>query len=181
MALFRCQVFKRLTSSEHEWSNVYHIRAATISAAAGQADAVAAAEESFHWNNVFFTRARVSLEGAPGSFTIVTLNVAGIGGDALDQIPLFNVARASLNVLYGRPSFKFYRLPMREQDQTNGVITGGFPATIIAAMESLFANTADEGIVDESDNLFTSCTVDNLVHERQVHRRRRRRSGVGGL
>jgi len=179
--LFKVQVFKRLFSQEHEWSNVYHVESADMGGAAVMADVIAAAEESFHYNNVFFTKARVSNPGFANDFTIVTLNVAGFGGDALDQLPLWNVVRASLNVQFGRPSFKFYRLPLREQDQTNGVINNGLATTITTALTPLLATPTSDGIVDESDHFFTGVTVDTLVHERQVHRRRRRRSGTGGL
>lgn len=179
MAQYRLQVFKRIITQEHEWTNVYHIEAPTVPDGQLLANAVAAAEIGQHRSNVFFTYYRMSREGSPGVFVDVRLDQQGAYGEANDQLPLWNVMRVSFNVALGRPSFKFYRLPCQENEQTNGVWSSGRTDDVVQALTPLLTGTAPAFLVDESGNQFESVTADLLVRERQLHRRRRRTANGG--
>lgn len=186
MPLYRVQVFKRIGVNGKEWSNSYHVRGTDLQTAVNYANTIASAEISVHKNNVEFVRARVS-SATPGdtNFSTVPINIFGAIPVTSGQLPLFNTARVDFEVFGGRPSYKYLRVPLDENETQNGEITstlaGLLQTSYIAPLLALSPETVGgDGLVDESGNDFTSATVQRPIQERQL-RRRRRSTGSGGI
>lgn len=186
MPIFRVQVFKRIGVNGKEWSNSYHVNSPDLVAAAATADVIAAAEQSVHKNNVEFVRARVSTQAVgDNTYTTVVLGTFGAIPVTSGQLPLFNTARVDFEVFGGRPSYKYLRLPLDENETQNGEINSTLAGNLQTLYyEPLLALAADEGgdgfLVDETGQPFTGASVQRPIQERQLRRRRRSRVG-GGL
>lgn len=186
MPLYRVQVFKRIGVNGKEWSNSYHVRGTDLQTAVNYAQTIASAEVSIHKNNVEFVRARVSAASpADPSFSTIPINVFGAIPVTSGQLPLFNTARVDFEVFGGRPSSKYLRLPLDENETQNAEVTqtlaGNIETLYIDPLMTLVPTTVGgDGLVDESGNDFTSATVQRPIQERQL-RRRRRSASSGGL
>lgn len=178
MPLFTIQIFKHLSSTpDREWTNVYHVFRSGIPEAEDDAQAIATMEQSIHQGVVQFSRARVSttVEG-DSVFSVVPLGFAGAGAGS-DLLPLFNTVRVDvLTSNLGRPDRKYYRLPIDEGGQTNGVLTSAVQSTVQSAVQSLIDDlNATEGVLVAADTgIWQTATVITAVQMRQLHRRRRR-------
>lgn len=183
MPLYRAQIFKQLGGSS-PWSNTYHIVANDIFSAAACAQDIAGIERVVHRTFVNFIRARVSSSiVGDNEFVIVPLGFTGnstLGGETL---PLFNTVRVDFGVPAGRPSLKYLRLPLGEEQQDGGSIPIGIQQFINDSyaqpiLELSISPPTDAQVVDESANPFTTAAVQPLVQMRQT-RRRRRPSSLG--
>lgn len=186
MPQYRVQVFKRIGANGKEWSNSYHVRAADLTAADVFAADIAAAEIAIHKANVQFVRYRVSteLEG-DNSFLTIPLNVFGAVPVASGQLPLFNTVRVDFAVFGGRPSYKYLRLPIEENETADGSVgsplAGQIETAYMVPLVSMSpSDPAQPGLVDEDGNGFTSASVKREIQERQLRRRKRAKTS-GGL
>lgn len=178
MALFKTQVFKSYLSGGREWTNVYLTECADLFAAASAAVIIWQHEQLFHKNQVIITKYRVSDE-TPGSdsFVVVPVGQPGTGGNAIGFWPLFNAVRVDFQAQgFGRPSRKYYRLPLIENDVDDGQIdpalTGGILTNLADMIADLAANSTP--FVDPQGQLLGPPVVMGSVAMRQLHRKRRR-------
>lgn len=145
MALFQCDV-EKLYQGEY-WTNVYYVDADTLVAASAAANEFAQMERVFHKNSVTFTKARTR-STIPGddAYVNTTLNTAGlVEWDPVLRLPLFNVVRVDIGIVTGRPSRKYYRLPLMENEITNGEVTIAVRSSIESAMAAAYAELTGNG------------------------------------
>jgi hypothetical protein len=171
---FRIEVRKLYQSQPY--SNDYQVEADAMSKAVTMADAIVAFERSFFLDSVSFVYYRIS-SAAVGdrTFRHVTLNLAGlIGAAGKDPLPLFNTVRLDLQTADSDPCRKYYRPPVYEAFQTDGVLDAGWRATIAANCATMIsAFPAGTRIVSSIGNIVLSGVVFPRVQMRQLHRHRR--------
>jgi hypothetical protein len=178
MALFIVQVFKQ-AFDQRPWSNVYFINAGDLSAATVLAGDLVTAERDLHYDVVTFLRYRVS-NTIPGDdvFSVTSVGLPGtISSSGADFLPLFNTLRVDFNVDGGgRPSRKFYRTPIAENEQTAGIIDASPLVTWQGRVTDFLDALGAAGIdwVDPDGQQIISGSVQRNVQMRQLHRRRRR-------
>lgn len=171
----RIQIFGT-QSGDRFWTNVFHVNALTIDAAAAFANDVIAPGLIDHMLSQFKIVRTLVSHLADNSFVTTPLNLTGAiaGGDFL---PLFNTIKVDISVTgHGRNDFKYLRGSLAESQQTNGQLTPEFIALVQATWEGLIADGTAAGVdlVDTQGNLWEVPTVQAAVQMRQLHRRRRR-------
>lgn len=178
MALFKIQVFKSFQAGGREWTNVYHVNAADLLAAGSAAVIIWQHEQLFHKNQTLITKYRVSDETPGGtSFVVVPVNQPGTAGNAIGFWPKFNVVRVDFQAQgFGRPSRKYYRLPLIENDVNDDQLDGGLVAGILTNLSDMLADLNANGtpFVDPQLQLLGPPVVMPAVAMRQEHRKRRR-------
>lgn len=179
MPIFAIQVFKtHPLNGTREWSNVYHVRCSTSLVAIGIADEIVAAEREFHNASTTFTRARASsIVAADDDFRTNVYNEGGLRADPTQNMPLWDTVRVDITVEGGgRPSRKFYRLPLGEADVANLVVDGTLRSLIDTSLEGLRTalETATTPLVDLDDQPWTDVAAFGFVQMRQLHRKRKR-------
>jgi hypothetical protein len=163
-------------SGDRFWTNVFHVNALDIDAAASFANTVIVPALADHMLSQFkIVRSLVS-HLADASFVTTPLDVAGVvaGGDFL---PLFNTIKVNIAVTgHGRNDFKYLRGALAESQQTDGQLTDAFIALVEATWAGLIADGTAAGVdlVDTAGNLWETATVQPSVQMRQLHRKRRR-------
>lgn len=154
------------------WTNVYFSNASSLAAAKTVGDNLVSLEKLIHGNVVSFTQMRVRPYPSGGQqgtvFQLTGVGAVGVG----DYLPLFNVARVTLTVAAGRPSRKYYRLPVGEADQAGGVWT---TPKLTSLNTSLAGLVTTSNVTDESGNVFISATVVPNVGMRQLRRGSKRK------
>jgi hypothetical protein len=177
MPTHEVQVFKHL--GQTKWTNVYHLVAASDTDAIAAANAIIAGEKAFHRDVVTFDYCRVSSSDPDDdSFSIITINDTGdVATSGAQYLPLFNCTRVDITVATGgRPSRKYYRIPVMEGDQQDGVFVAGYQTAINAAVQNIMDDVSAAGptIVDPDDQPWDVPSCVGAVQMRQLHRRRRR-------
>lgn len=176
MALFVVQSFKSFLTDK--WTNRYFLEAADLNAAIVGADIIQNAEAQFHKDDVALFQIRVSdTNPATDIFSVAPTLDVGLGGPAVDWLPLFNTVRVDLRVQgFGRPSRKYYRLPINETEHTSTNISSTLATLVQESLVTMIAalSSNDTPLVDPDGQLLTSPTVRLPVQMRQLHRRRRR-------
>lgn len=116
---------KKSLNSE-EWANVYYVRANNLAEAGDHAvDIIETIERPRHMDFVTFESYRVRPVGTSDQGTTIPIGLNGLtAGGAF--LPLFAVLRVDLATSLGRPSRKFYRLPINESWQNNGQLVEEF-------------------------------------------------------
>lgn len=178
MPHYLVQIFKTHNFEPRPWSNVYQIDAASLVVATNAADMIATAERGFHKVSVTFLYARISTttEG-DDEYTTLPINLPGVIADPADALPLWNTLRADINVVGGgRPSRKFYRLPLGEAETNGMAILVGQRNQVITALTQLNSDLAALSVFleDPQAQRWSVDTVLERIQMRQLHRRRRR-------
>lgn len=185
MALYRIQIFKTLGPGRKPWSNQHYVEAPTLATAATAASAIANIEKVVHKDYVQFVTARVKSVGGPGNpYTTVNLGFTGDVTLSAAALPLWNTVRVLYEVFGGRPSFNYYRLPVSEDDQASGEISppaASFLTTnLVVPLFGLITLDGDFRLVDESGGPISNVTLDPIIRERQLFRRRRKKTETSG-
>lgn len=162
MPIFRLQMFKRRGAGK-PWSNVYHVLAGSMAGVQGDLGAFIAAERAIHNAAVTITYARIS-DLVPGTDTYVTMpiNQAGLTLTQGGLLPLENTVRVDMTAAGGgRPSRKYYRLPLTESEQEDSLLSGPVQATVLNALQGLLADLAGTGVtwVDPDGQVLTGVAV----------------------
>lgn len=181
MPLFRVQVFKtHPLNGDREWSNDYFVRASTLTLASGAATTIRIAEQAFHNVATIFTKSRTSsVTPHDDAFVTEIVNEPGTRTNPSNNLPLFDVVRVDMSVVGGgRPSRKYYRLPLGTSDVANLVVDSTLRSTIDAALSALIAdlNTAATPWVDPDDQEINDAAAAEKVGMRQLHRKRRKKT-----
>lgn len=174
MALYRIAIHK--VHGGEEWSNTYVVNAGSLAAATAEGNSIVAIEKAVHLTQVQFVRMYVApLAGPAGSGTMVGLTGTGAVGGRTDLLPLFNTVRVIFRTASGKPSQKYLRLPLGENDHTSGIVD---------PTHQTFVNTnytapmlALASFVDVDGQAFTSASLWPYVQIRQLKRKRRSRAG----
>lgn len=175
MAIFKIDIEKQLGAEF--WTNVYYVNTTDIVLANTNAGVFADAERQFHRENVIITKYRTSdMTINNDQFISTPYNQAGLLGGTDETLPLFNVIRVDLGVVgFGRPSRKFYRLPLGEQSQANGILSTQIKDIVKTELEGVLFNVGGTWS-DESGNQIETINIYPFVGMRQLRRGSKRRS-----
>lgn len=155
------------------WTNRYFVEATNLIAAQGHGQSIVTVERGLHKAVVEFTKFRTS-DVVPNTDIYVTtpINLAGTVAVNGELLPLFNVLRVDFGVLgAGRPSRKFYRLPVGEGEQSDG----RFLLDTLSSIVGLLAPLLSIPITDPQGQLWNSAAPARAVGMRQLRRGAKRR------
>jgi len=170
--LWQVDIQKRL-GTEY-WTNIYHCGRSNLAAAQAFADTIVVMERQLHMTDVVFVSYRVSPFPGPSEGTVTPLGVFGLQTQA-DYLPLFNVLRVDFPVTSGRPSRKYYRMPMAEANQVNGALTPAALTGFQAIVEPFITDPNASGWCDIDGQLITGIRIAPNVGMRQLRRGSKRR------
>ena len=170
--LWQIDIQKRLAGEY--WTNVYHCVASTPASAQFVADELVTLERGIHMGNVEFVSYRFAAFPGPSEGTVIPIGAFGNGAIA-SFLPLFNVMRVDFPATSGRPSRKYYRQPVAEANQENGV----WIPTALAGFQANFTNFAatpvSSQLVDVDGQLLQEGRISPSVGMRQLRRGSKRR------
>lgn len=181
MPHYYVEIEKRLGSEF--WTNRYIVRALTLADASSILGVgLLNAERPLHAEAVTFTRYRVStVDPSDDTYVIVTINAPGLRDIGINQLlPLFNTLRVDFPAGSGRPSRKYYRGVLTENDIAGDLVQTNFNG-LMAAFVDMFAEGEGPGLVDPQGELFVNAVPISLVQMRQLRRSRRRRANGNGI
>lgn len=173
MSLFVVDIEKSLNTEF--WTNRYLVDVETLLAAKNAADALYLAEQKFHYSVVNFTRHRVR-DIDPQVDSFITTPLGGSGALTLPgtgYLPLYNTVRVDFPAGNGRPSRKYYRCPVPEQEQVNGVLVTG---TLVNALNLGLSDMLLVPLADPQATVIGLGIVQLPVQMRQLRRGSRRRT-----
>lgn len=175
-ATHRLEIHKQLLSEE--WTNAYLISGVDMDDAQDVADAILEFERRFHRDIVFFTYYLLStLMVEDRIFRHIPINASGLLATGSNQyLPLYNTFRVDFGTLDSDPCRKYYRAPVLEAEQENGLLASGEQAaknTIISTY--FFGSVAGDNLYTPAGNVVTSGTCFGQVQMRQLHRKRKKK------
>jgi len=168
----------RKTWQGHDWSNDYLVESPDMDAAAAFAIDTVEFERDLHFNMITFVYVRTStIEKFDRIFRHIDLNLPGTAStDTTNTLPLFNVVRMDLRTADSDPCRKYFRLPIPESQQDNGVLAPAYIAGFTAIL-SAWISTFDEvtKVVSGRGNNVIGGSVYPLVQMRQLHRHKKKK------
>lgn len=168
MALWQIDIEKVLNGEY--WTNRYIVDDVGAATPITLAGFLIAGERSFHEDVVEFTKARVAtFPVSNGAYTILPINLFGQLTTANNRMPLFNVFRVDLQLGVGRPSRKYYRCPVMEDDQIDGNVTSAKLGTLTTLVQDMINDCAGQ-LVDPGGDVITTASVAGAVGMRQLRR-----------
>lgn len=171
-AMFSLDIEKQFGSET--WTNRYILSNPTIDNALFTAQAILDVEMAVHTEDVTFTRYRVAdLDPNTDVFVIVPVLDQGAIAKTSDYLPLFNVLRVDFPAGLGRPSRKYYRLPIQEHQQAGGVWDSNAILTYNQAI-GVALGDIDEYVDVDGEPLGTGVCFPNVAM-RQLRRGSKRR------
>lgn len=172
--LWRIEIHKELPAAN--WANDYLTDDVTIEDAQDLAALLLSWEKAIHKNAINFSYIRISsyVKG-DRFFRHLTINEPG-DVFPVDSLPYFNTLRIDFQTAHSDPSRKYYRQPVGEGDQTNGVFSTTFTSGIAALITSKLETPGVlDHLVTPAGNKVGSAVVYPFVQMRQLHRRRRKK------
>lgn len=167
---------EKLLQGEY-WTNRYIIEAADMAAALTAANTIVGAERAIHYDNVLFTRYRVS-DGVAETDVYQVTNVNLFGSQALGSdhmLPLFNVLRIDFNTAGGgRPSRKYLRGCLTEPNVNFNAIASALVTAVNSGYVSTLVGLAS--FVDIDGQQITSGAAYPFVGMRQLRRGSKRKT-----
>lgn len=164
--------------SNWRWSNDYLLYVADFA----EGEAVANALVEFHRRMSFtlttFEFYVLSTYAKDGRvFRHKAVNATGYASLGTAQLlPLFNTVRVDLNTLDGDPARKYLRAIATEGDQDTGVWVAASVSSWQSVINTYLVNSvALDNIVTPKGRVVTGATVHNVVQERQLRRRRKKK------
>jgi hypothetical protein len=175
---FKVEIFKHFGTSR-PWANTYLLDAADLLDAQGMAESIVTAETQLHYTVVQYDRLLVSSTTPLDSvFEVTPLATTGQrDSSGVQFLPLFNTVRVDFHAIGGgRPSRKYYRAPIGEFEQTDGLLETATLASWQSLIDSFLASLAGAGVawVDPQSQVIDAGSVQRPVQMRQLHRKRRR-------
>lgn len=177
MALYQVDIEKQFNTEF--WTNRYILNAPSLDAARESGILISISERAFHTNRAFFTTLRTrTLAENDGVFVNVPIGQAGLFASNTSYLPLFNVCRVDFAVPTGRPSRKFYRLPVEEGMVNDEVFSTDILDAITTNLVSLIGTLQAQGtpLVDPQGQEILAPTVYTKVAMRQLRRGSKRRA-----
>lgn len=176
MALFQIDVEKRLVNEF--WTNVYYADATSLDQCRDLIGLISVREKAIHGNNVDFVRGRARTK-AQGDDIYAIVPIGGFGTrPAATFLPLFNTFNVVMTTEVGRPSRKYYRPPVGEGDQDNGILLAGTVTLVNNQIGALIEDfqTAGATWVDIDGQPIVSVACSSIVGMRQLRRGSKRRA-----
>jgi len=174
MPVFKAQVFKTNNDTRF-WTNVYHLEAVDLPAAAAFANTTIATAESTLLDGSIHVSKTIVSDPASDDFVTTPLNIPG-AMSGVSLLPFYNTVKVNVSVAgFGRNDYKFYRGGLTEAGQTNGVLETALVAAYDAMVDGIIADGGAAGVdlVDNVGNLWLVAATQSNVQMRQLHRRRR--------
>lgn len=174
MPLFSLDIEKSIPGEF--WTNRYILNTPDLATAVTIGNQIVSIERAVHKPGVTFTRYRVSdVDPNTDLYSIVALALPGLApANVSGGLPLFNVVRVDFNTGSGRPSRKYLRLPIAEDQQGDGILVPAF-ATFVQTNYSVPMLGVDQ-FVDVDGQPFISAATHQSVAMRQLRRGSRRRT-----
>lgn len=169
---YRIQIVKSIGAQQ--WSNDYLVVATDLITAEGYGVTLMAMERGLHGNIVNFDYIRTSttLKG-DRSFNHNPINLLGQQDfGAGEYLPLFNTVRVDFGTGSADPARKYYRCPILESWQANGVLTPGTVAMLTTQAQTILPGGSNPiPLVTTKGNLVVNASVHAQVQMRQLTRR----------
>lgn len=178
-ATFKAQIYKHVPG-KRPWSNVYLLDAADLLAAVAMGESIVAPETNLHHEVVLYDRLVVSsLTPRDGVFEVIPLSTTGnVGLSGADWLPIYNTMRIDFHVIGGgRPSRKYYRSPISEADQIDGIFTSDALDTWQTRAMGFLTSLLGAGVawVDPDGQSIDAASVQEEIQMRQEHRKRKKK------
>lgn len=170
--IYRVQIVKSLPLQA--WSNDYIIHEETIEDAEDVLNDLVTFERNMHMDAVQFDYARISTVLPDDRyFRHIALNLAGLLSTS-DYLPIFNAIRVDMPTSTSDPCRKYFRGPIAESNQQNGVLTGA-AVTFYNGVITTYLTGTDliSHIWTPKGNVCVGASLYPYVQMRQLHRRRR--------
>ena len=160
------------------WTNVYYLEAISLAAAVIGAQAIVAAEKVFHSVLVSFDRASVrSAIAGDDIYALLVLTGTGAISYDISLLALFNTLNVVLGAETGRPSRKYYRGCLYENQVAFNTVDATTRTTAQDALATLIGNTTtDWDLVDVDGQLILSAACAINVGMHQLRRGAKRRA-----
>lgn len=180
MPIFKVDI-EKVDSVSYFWTNVYHIRAASIDAAHSAAvDIIAPAEAAIHASFITVVKARTStITENDEVFRTALLDLDGGLSTTGNALPLFNVVRLIGNVDEGRPSSKYYKCGLGGGDVVGGYRWDGAKLTaILAEITAMRDELTAESVpwVDPQDQIILDLITQARIGMHQLRRGSKRKT-----
>lgn len=179
MVRYIVAVYKRLNvgTDRKSWSNVYHVEAEGLEGALDLGVSIANIEQQVHKDYVLFQRCTAiedQIDPPPGGSRVLT-GLGDVEGDDTLRLPPFCTVRVLFSDGNGRPSQKYLRLPLQEDDIVDGTINTTVNNLIVTGYVSDLLSLV--GFVSNTGNTFTEGAVVPAIQMRQTDWKRRTRPG----
>lgn len=179
MAVYRITTHKRMPDHAgiKPWTNVYYADVADLSTALETGHVIAGIEVSIlkEYVNIYKVSAVQPLpEHQPGASEVEDLN-GTVTGDFALMLPLFNSIRLVMNDGVGRPSQKYFRCPLQEDEISGGVLIGAFVDDVNANYSGFIIGVG--GLCSNTGDPITDVVCQPQVQMRQTDWHRRTRPG----
>jgi hypothetical protein len=171
----KIQVFMT-QNGDRFWTNVFHVNALTIDAAAAFANTVIVPVLATPMDGLFRVVKTLVSHIGDDSFVSTPMSIPG-GAFGAAHLPLFNTIKMTITVDgHGRNDYKFLRAVVLEPNQTNGQIEAATQTAFNTAWNGLIADGTAAGVdlVDSDGNLWLVASCQAAVQMRQLHRKRKR-------
>lgn len=158
------------------WTNVFHVNATDLDAAAGFANTVLVDALAANLSATFSIVKTVVDHLADDTFATTPLSIPGASSSGGEQ-PLFNTVKVNISVAgHGRNDGKFIRGYLNETVVEDAQILATPRGVYEDAFNGLIADATASGVdlVDADGNLWLVATVQAAVQMRQLHRRRKK-------
>lgn len=174
MGLYRLDL-QKTANNQSFWTNSYVVQTGSLTEAAALIDTYANRESGIHHAGIVIDKGRVS-DMVPGTdqFIVKPLNVNGARTGGTSFLPLWDCVRVDFGVAIGRPSRKYLRIYLTEEDVDNSVLAAGLVSTI----HTLYVNpmVGDDTYVDVDGQAIVAGTVYPNVQMRQLRRGSKRKA-----
>jgi hypothetical protein len=171
----KVQIFM-VGADNRPWTNVFHVNATTLDAAAGWAVNFCVPALVSELNSAFSAVKIVVDHLTDDTFVSLPISIPGVVSG--DWLPLFNTVKVDIQVAgHGRNDGKFVRGWLHEGIVTDGVIDESVRGAFDDKWNGLIADSTADGtdLVDKDGNLWLVATARATIQERQRHRRRKKK------
>lgn len=173
---YRVQIDKGMTTTH--WSNDYLLVETSMDNAQTHALNLINMERSIHGSNVTFNWARISTYNAGDRvFRHLPINLPGLqDAGGVDWLPIYCTVRADFQTTDADPCRKYFRTPVFESWQSNGVLSPAQVTALTALISVVLpGGSSPVAIVSNKGNLVTALSVHPQVQMRQTYRRSKRK------
>lgn len=172
--IWRIEIVKSMAFEQ--WANDYLTDIATLADAEDLSSLLLTFEKHMHATGVNFDYIRISSYIKDDRvFRHLAINEPGLES-VEDRLPLYCTARMDMGTFSSDPARKYYRLPIAEAWQTNGLFSGATLTSWAGLIATYLVATSALGkIVTNAGHNAISASFNPQVQMRQLHRHRRKK------
>lgn len=168
----------RKHKGSHSWANDYLVESPSMDDAETCANLFIDFERLLHYDNVVFDNARIStMSVGDRVFRHIVINAAGLAASSgIQFLPLFNTLRLDMETNDSDPCRKYYRIPIPESQQDDGVLSSAILTGIGPAFVAVLAAMPDgSSIVSNIGHIVINGGPFAQVQMRQLHRHKKKK------